>query len=81
MSGQRHAPVTLLRKIKHIPIEYEAGWNSEFVWIFWRREKNPLSPPGLEFRSRPAPEGLWMPLQFTFPAFSCMTIDIYISKN
>jgi len=29
-----------LNKRTPVPIEYEAGWNPEPIWLFWRREKN-----------------------------------------
>jgi len=40
-------------------------------------EENLFSLPRLEPRARPAPEGLWIPLKFSLPAFSYMTIGIY----
>jgi len=35
-----------LHKTTFIPIEYEAGWNPETVYLLWRREKC-LTPVGI----------------------------------
>jgi hypothetical protein len=51
VSGQLHAPATLYpREMTPIPIVQEAGWASELVWT-QRLGKNPMSVPGIEFRS------------------------------
>jgi hypothetical protein len=36
VSGQLHAPTAL----PPVPIQWETGWASETVWVFWTREKS-----------------------------------------
>jgi hypothetical protein len=52
VSGQRHAPATLLPPVKGppLPTVQEAGWAPEPVWT-QRKEENPLPLPGIEPRS------------------------------
>jgi hypothetical protein len=42
VSGQRHAPASLLPpgKVPPVPIEQEAGWASEMVWTLRLEEKS-----------------------------------------
>jgi len=47
VSGQLHAPAALpLGKEPLVPTEYEAGWDPEPVWTWWR-EKFP-APTGTQ---------------------------------
>jgi hypothetical protein len=47
VSSQRDAPAALTpRKKSPVPIELEAEWAPEPVWVFWKIEI-PLSPPGI----------------------------------
>jgi hypothetical protein len=40
ISGQLHAPAALtLGKDTPVPLEWEAGWDPELVWILARRDK------------------------------------------
>lgn len=43
VNGQLYALATLpMGKEPLVLIEYEAGWASQLVWIFWRSERNPF---------------------------------------
>ena len=39
VSGQYHAPTALI-PVEKAPISTEAGWATEPVWKFWRKEKS-----------------------------------------
>jgi hypothetical protein len=39
LSGELYAPAASPQEKNPVPIEYEAGWTREPVWMFWRREQ------------------------------------------
>lgn len=39
LGGELYAPAVSPQERTPVPIEYEAGWTQEPVWMFWRREK------------------------------------------
>jgi hypothetical protein len=70
VSRQLHASATLRsRKEPQVPIEYEAGWAPEPVWMLWRRKKSsscresnhgfPACSPRLYRLNYPIPIWLW----------------------
>jgi hypothetical protein len=53
VSGQIYTPAAVPREIIVAPIDCEAGWVPEPVWMFWRREKS-LAPAEIRTPDRPA---------------------------